>query len=73
MILLDKSLLTRPHEFFDQTGRRRRVTRPDQDAPGFIRREALALDEFVFERFQGLSIELKLQLEGALRQAAPLT
>src|SRR5262249_44418192 len=53
-------------------GRRRSVTRPDQDAPGFIRREALTLDEFVFERFQVRGIELKLQLEGAIRQAAAL-
>src|SRR5262249_49876180 len=32
----------------------------------------LALDEFVFERGQVRVIELKLQLEGPIRQAAPL-
>jgi hypothetical protein len=47
-------------------------TRPDQDAPGFIRRQALALDELVFECCQVRVIELKLQLEGAIRQATPL-
>jgi hypothetical protein len=52
--------------------RRLRDTRPDQDAPGFIRCQALALDELVFERFQVRVIELKLQLEGTIRQAAPL-
>src|SRR5262249_8405004 len=45
---------------------------PDQDATRLIDREALTLDEFVFERCQVLSIELKLQLEGPIRQAAPL-
>ena len=33
----------------------------------------LALDELIFERFQVRVIELKLQLEGPIRQAAPLT
>ena len=32
----------------------------------------MALDEFVFERLQVLGIELKLQLEGPIRQTAPL-
>jgi hypothetical protein len=32
----------------------------------------LALDEFVFEGFQVRVIELKLQLEGPIRQAPPL-
>jgi hypothetical protein len=32
----------------------------------------LALDELVFERVQMRVIELKLELEGAIRQAAPL-
>ena len=45
-------------------------------APGaavrLIDREALAFNEFVFERFQMRVIELKLQLESAIRQAAPL-
>src|SRR5262249_59362663 len=38
----------------------------------FIRRQALALDEFVFERCQVHVIELKLQLEGPIRQTAAL-
>jgi hypothetical protein len=52
--------------------RHRRATCPDQDAPCFVRSQALALDELVFERFQVHGIELKLQLEGAIRQAPPL-
>jgi hypothetical protein len=32
----------------------------------------LALNELIFERFQVRGIELKLQLEGAIRQAASL-
>jgi hypothetical protein len=50
----------------------RSTTRPDQDTAGFIDCETLALDKFVFERFQVRVIELKLQLEGPIRQAAPL-
>jgi hypothetical protein len=52
--------------------RRLSATRPDQDAPRFIDRETMALDEPVFERFQVRVIELQLQLEGPIRQAAPL-
>ena len=52
--------------------RRRRVTRPDQDGPVLIGREPLALDKLVFERFQVLGIQLKLQLEGPIRQPAAL-
>ena len=48
------------------------VTRPDQDVPRLIDREALALDELVFQGLQVRVIELKLQLEGAIGQAAPL-
>jgi hypothetical protein len=44
----------------------------DQDAPGFIHRQTLALDEFVFERCQVRVIELELELEGAICQTAPL-
>jgi hypothetical protein len=47
-------------------------TRPDEDTVRLIDREALALNELVFERFQMRVIELKLQLEGPIRQAAPL-
>jgi hypothetical protein len=53
--------------------RRCRVTHPDEDAPSLIHRQALALDELIFECFQVRVIELKLQLEGPIRQAAPLT
>ena len=52
--------------------RRRRITRPDEDGPVLIYREPLALDQFVCECCQVRVIELKLQLEGAIRQAAPL-
>ena len=52
--------------------RRRRVIRPDQDGPVLIGRESLALDKLVCERFQVRVIELKLQLESPIRQAAPL-
>jgi hypothetical protein len=58
-----------------RAGRRRRgggCSRPDQDAAGLIGREALALNELLFERFQVRVIELKLELEGAVRQATPL-
>ena len=48
----------------------RTVTRPDEDAPLFIHREPLAVDELILERLQGDRIELELELEGAIRQAA---
>jgi hypothetical protein len=38
----------------------------------FICCQALAFDEFHFEVFQGLGIELELPLQGPIRQAAPL-
>jgi hypothetical protein len=53
--------------------RGRGCSRPDQDAAGLIDREALALDELVFECCQVGVIELKLQLEGTIRQATPLS
>ena len=48
------------------------LTDPDQHRPALIAGEALALNELVFERFQVRGIELKLQLEGPIRQPAPL-
>jgi hypothetical protein len=52
--------------------RRRRVTRPDQDGPILIGREPLALDKFVSEVVQRGGVQVKLPLERAIRQAAPL-
>ena len=48
------------------------LTNPDQHGAVLIGREPLALDELVCERFQVLGIQLKLQLERPIRQAAPL-
>jgi hypothetical protein len=48
------------------------VTRPDQDTALFIHRHTLTVDELVLERLQVRLVELELQLEGAIRQAAPL-
>ena len=66
----------RPDRCFNWRGghgvSRTRVTHPDQDCPVLIGREPLALDKLVFERGQVRVIELKLQLEGPIRQAAPL-
>ena len=45
------------------------VARPDQDVAPLIDRQALALDEFVLQIFQGRVIELELPLEGAVGQA----
>jgi hypothetical protein len=46
---------------------------PNQDVAPLIDRQALALDEFVLQIFQGGVIELELSLEGAVGQAsAPL-
>src|SRR5215510_12312635 len=46
---------------------------PDQDVAPLIDRQALALDEFVLQIFQGCVVELELALEGAVGQAsAPL-
>jgi replicative DNA helicase len=54
-------------------GRGRRVARPDQDGAPLIGRQALALDEFVLQIFQGRVVELELALQGAVGQAsAPL-
>ena len=44
----------------------------DQDTASLIDREALALNELVFERFYVRVIELKLQLEDPIGQATPL-
>ena len=38
----------------------------------FIHRQALAVHELILERLQGDRIELELELEGAIRQAASL-
>jgi len=46
--------------------------RPRPGAPGFIDGEPLTLDEFIFERFQVCVVELILELEGPVCQAAPL-
>ena len=48
------------------------VPDPDQHDAVLIGREPLALDELVCECSQVLGIKLKLQLEGAIRQAAAL-
>jgi hypothetical protein len=48
------------------------LPRPDQDAAILIHRQALTLNKLVFECCQVLGIELKLQLEGPIRQAAAL-
>ena len=50
--------------------RRRSVARPDQDVAPLIDCQALALDEFVLQIFQGCVVELELSLEGAVRQAS---
>jgi hypothetical protein len=49
---------------------RHRVARPDQDIASLIDRQALALDEFVLQIFQGRVVELELSLEGAVGQAS---
>src|SRR5262249_42996752 len=49
------------------------ITRPDEDAALLIHCQALTVDELVFERLQGDFIELELELEGPIRQAASLT
>jgi hypothetical protein len=40
--------------------------RPDQDIAPLIDRQALTLDEFVLQIFQGRVVELELPLEGAV-------
>ena len=52
--------------------RRRRVPRPDEDRALLIHRQALARDEFELQVLERLVIELELQLEGPIGQAAPL-
>ena len=44
--------------------------RPDQDVAVLIDRQALAVNEFVLQIFQGRVIELELPLEGAVGQAS---
>ena len=44
---------------------------PDQDCTVFITRQALALDEFVLQIFEGRVVELELPLQGAVGQASP--
>src|SRR2546430_17526947 len=51
-------------------GRRRGRTGPDQHAAVFIYRQALAVDQLILERFEVCLVELELQLEGAIGQAA---
>jgi hypothetical protein len=43
---------------------------PDQDIAPLIDRQALALDEFVLQIFQGGGVELELSLESAVGQAS---
>jgi len=40
---------------------------PDQDAAVLIRREAFGIDQIVFQGFEGVFIELELQLQGTIR------
>src|SRR2546425_558271 len=47
-------------------------TRPDEDASRFIEGQALALDELVLQGFEMRLIQLELELEGPIRQAATL-
>jgi hypothetical protein len=54
------------------TSRRLSVTRPDQDPPFFIDGQALAVNELVLQDLQVGVIELELELEGPVRQAASL-
>ena len=52
-------------------GSGRSVARPDQNVAPLIDRQALALDEFVLQIFQGRVVELELSLESAVGQAPP--
>jgi hypothetical protein len=47
-------------------------SRPDEDPALLIHGQALAVDKLVLEIVQGRIVELKLPLEGPIRQAAPL-
>ncbi len=53
-----------------RAGTRSLGTRPDQDVAVLIDRQALALDEFVLQIFQGRVVELELPFEGADRSGA---
>src|SRR4029453_2866836 len=51
-------------------GDRRRVARPHSDTAPLIGRQALALNEFILQSFQGRVLELELLLESSRGQAA---
>ena len=51
--------------------RHRRTPRPDQHVAILINRQALALDEFVLQIFEGRVVELELPLQGAIGQTPP--
>jgi hypothetical protein len=55
-------------------GRRRRPHRigPDEDPALLIHRQALAVDDLIFEVIQRSVVQLALPLQGPIRQAAPL-
>jgi hypothetical protein len=48
-----------------------RIARPDQDSACLIGREVLGVNEFLFESFEGVVIQLELDLERSIRH--PLT
>src|SRR5262245_53982961 len=54
-------------------GREVSVPRPDQEATVLISRELLGLDEFLFEGFEGLLIQVELELQCPVGHALPLT
>src|SRR5712691_11105076 len=49
------------------------VPAPDQDSARLIGREVLGLNEFLFEGFEGVVIQLELDLERPICHALPLT
>src|SRR5262249_47787441 len=49
------------------------VPDPDQDFARLIGREVLGLNEFIFEGFEGVVIQLELDLERPIRHALTLT
>src|SRR5439155_21265371 len=54
-------------------GRYVSVPGPDQHPPRFIRSHALGLNEFLFEGFEGVVIQLELDLECTIRHMLTLT
>src|SRR5262245_58030031 len=50
--------------------RRLRVTRPNEDTPSFIHRQALAVEKLLLEDLQVRLIQMKLRLKGPIGQAA---